>query len=128
PSASAKPRWRRWRWDLILGLYLPFLLVRLLAQGMRDEGQVTQAAGLLDGMALVLAAYSLAKTVVRGRRAATEQRPLFHTLMLAAAAIMVAVVVGASGRFWFVSNQLVPANFIPAVLFSIAVTRLVFRL
>lgn len=126
--AAPRRRWRRVRWDLVFGLYLPVLLFRLVGQGLWDDGKVTDAAGLFDAIALALASYSLLKTLARGRRARPEERPLFRTLALAAAAIMAAVAVGVFRLFWFISDQLVPANLVPAVLFSIAVTRLVFRL
>lgn len=128
PTSPPRSRWRRIRWDLVFGLYLPVLLFGLIGLGLFEDGKVTDAVGVFDLMALILAAYSLLKILARGRRAASEQRPLFHTLALAAASIMAAVVVGVSERLWFVSDQLVPANLIPAILFSIAVTRLVFRL
>jgi signal transduction histidine kinase len=124
PLAGAPPR-RWWRWVLF---YLPLVFFGFIGTAMWGEGQTTQAGTLFHLIALGYAAYGVLQVFLRGRKAAPEQRPVFHTLAVAAGAMVAAVLVSASERWWVISGQVVPLHFLPAALFSAAVGHLVFRL
>lgn len=127
PTAAPQSRLRRGAL-LALALYVPALLGGLVGSALSEAGRAREAGTILSGMAVSLAAYSLARVLARWRCAPEAQREVYRALALAAGAILAAVLVGISERFWLVRNQLIPANLPAAVLFSVAVTRMVFRL
>ncbi|HEU4753582.1 MAG TPA: hypothetical protein VFU47_10785, partial [Armatimonadota bacterium] len=124
PRAEGPPRrWRGW-----LGIYLPFLLLGLVGTSLSDQGRTAAATALFNLLALGYGSYGLARVLLRWRGAPPERRPVIRTLAVAAGAILAAVLVGIPDRLWVISDQFVPAHFLPALLFSAAVGHLVFRL
>jgi signal transduction histidine kinase len=120
---------KRYRpWLTALRVYLPFLVFGFIGAVLRDEGKLGPAAVVFNTLAIGYAVYGLWKVCCRWRHADETQRPVIRTLTVAAGAILAAVLVGISQRWWVISDQFVPANLLPAILFSGAVAHLVFRL
>ena len=124
PLAGSAPR-RWWRWVLF---YLPLVFFGFVGTAMWGEGQTGQAATLFHLIAIGYASSGMVQVLRRGRGAGPEQQPVFRTLAVAAGAMVAAVLVSASERWWVISGQVIPAHFVPAALFSGAVAHLVFRL
>ncbi|MFN3653152.1 MAG: sensor histidine kinase [Armatimonadota bacterium] len=128
PDPEAEGRRAPGRWRIFFRLYLPFGFFGLIGSGMWDEGRIDAAAALFDTMALGYALYGLGQVLLRWRRAAPEARPVIRTLTVAAGATVAAVIAGIFQRLWVISDQFVPVNLLPALLFSGAMAHLVFRL
>lgn len=109
-------------------LYGPLLFCFMIAGGMLKRGGGIPAAILFNGLSVVYAGYNLQRVLRRARTLPPESRPLSRTLTVVAGAILAAVLMGISQRWWAVSGQVLPVNLVPAVLFSAAVGHLVFRL
>jgi len=120
--------WPRRPWLRAGILYTPFILFGLVGTGLWGEGKVRQATIVFNLLAVGYAAYGVWKVRLRWREADEAERPVIRTLAMAAGAILAAVLVGVLQPLWVISGQFVPANLIPAVLFSAAVAHLVFRL
>jgi signal transduction histidine kinase len=116
------------RWGLLVGIYLPFLFFGLMGLSLAGQGRSRAGAGVFALMALGYAGYSLARVLSRWRRVAEADRPVIRTLTVAAGAMLAAVALALPQRLWLIADQFVPANLVPAVIFSAAVARLVFRL
>lgn len=126
PRAQAQAtRWRRfWRTST---LYLPFLILGFLGLAMWGDSRGA-ARVLFDLLALGYAGYGLVTVRRKVKDADAAERPVIRTLTVAAIAILAAVILGTSRSPWVISDQFVPANLLPAALFSAAVARLVFGL
>ncbi len=128
PGAEPGRRSRRLRWLLGLGLYVPLLFLGLMGVSIWEGGNPRVASALFDTMAVAYSGAGLVTVFFRGRRSAPAQKAIFRTLAVAAAAMLCAVLFTLPFGIWLVADQFVPANLLPAALFSVAIGRLVFRL
>lgn len=117
----------RRRWTL-LRLYGPLLLAGLLGGALASDGKSRDATAVFDLTAIGYAVYCLVRVSRRWRTADEATRPVVRTLTVAAAAMLAAVIGAVSQRLWVLWDQFVPANLVPAAIFSAAIGHLVFRL
>lgn len=122
-----EPRPRRGL-KICLGIYLPLILTLMVASGLKEDGKSDDSAAVLGFTTLAFAAYSLIRAIRRQKSSDAGDRPLYSALILAAASTVAAALIGVLQPLWLINDQFVPANLLPAVLFAIAVGRLVFRL
>lgn len=119
---------RRARFVRALLLYLPFAALGLLGSALWEGGNPESGAMLFD---LTAAGYALFGLLRVGRRLRTErgdERAVMKALFFAAAAVLMAVAVGAWRPLWLLGEQPVPLNLAPALIFAAALAHLVFRL
>lgn len=123
------PRASRWKRRVQLaGLYLLLLFFWGAGNSLIQQGRFAEAARTHNTLALLLSGFSLARVLLRWRKADPPSAPVYRALTLAAGAIFAAVLGGLSRRGWVAGDQFIPANLPPALLFSAAMGHLVFRL
>jgi len=121
------PPSRRRRWTL-LRVYGPLLFAGLLGGALGSDGKSHAATTVFDFTAIAYAGYCLLRVLRRWHSADPAARPVIRTLAVAAAAMLAAVIGAVSQRLWILWDQFVPANLVPAAVFSAAIGHLVFRL
>jgi signal transduction histidine kinase len=126
--ASPAADTRRGRWKIAFRIYTPFVVFGLLGSMLGDSGNSRGAAAVFDLTAIGYALYCLIRVLRRWKEVDESGRPVIRTLTAAAAAMLAAVLAAVSERLWVVSDQFVPANLVPAAIFSGAMAHLVFRL
>lgn len=117
----------RRRWTL-LRIYGPLLLAGLLGGALAGDGKTRDATTVFDLTAMAYATYCLIRVLRRWRTADEASRPVIRTLTVAAGAMLAAVIGAVSQQLWILWDQFVPANLVPAAVFSAAIGHLVFRL
>lgn len=125
PGEAVTSGRRRWT---MLRLYGPLLLAGLLGGALASDGKSRDATAVFDLTAIGYAVYCLVRVLRRWRTADDATRPVVRTLTVAAAAMLAAVIGAVSQRLWILWDQFVPANLVPAAIFSAAIGHLVFRL
>jgi signal transduction histidine kinase len=118
---------RRRRFLRAAAIYLPFLLFSFVGVTLWGQGKIPLATAVFNTLAIGYAGYGLGRVLLRWREPHADRR-VVGTLTVAAGAIMAAVLAGVSLGPWIIADQFVPANLLPALLFSGAVAHLVFRL
>jgi len=126
PTPAAAPTGRR-RWTL-LRIYGPLLFAGLLGGALAGDGKSHSATSVFDLTAIGYAGYCVLRVLRRWRTADEVTRPVIRTLTVAAVAMLAAVIGAVSQRLWVLWDQFVPANLVPAAVFSAAIGHLVFRL
>lgn len=126
--APVVPESRRRRWWTAVRVYAPFAVLGFLGAAIGEGGDSRGAAAVFDLTAIGYALYCLLRVLRRWKGSTESERPVIRTLTTAAGAMLAAVLAAVSQRMWVVWDQFVPANLIPAAIFSAAMTHLVFRL
>jgi len=116
------------RWWTAVRIYTPFAVLGFVGASLGEGGNSRAAAAVFDLTAIGYSVYCLVRVLRRWKGAGEADRPVIRTLTTAAAAMLAAVLAAVSQRLWIVWDQFVPANLIPAAIFSAAMTHLVFRL
>lgn len=122
------PELGRLRVRTLVALYLPAALFGIIGGSLFDHGRPRASAAVFDLVAVGYGLFCLLKVASRWRGSDADAEPVYRTLAVAAGAIMAAVLAGISQRLWLIWDQFVPANLVPAAIFSGAVAHLVFRL
>lgn len=119
---------RRARFYRAIRLYLPFVLLGLFGSAIWEGGNPALGGAVFDLTAGGYAAFGLALVLNAMRRTTDSNRPLLRTLAVAAGAVLAALLLGAFHRLWMISDQFVPANLAPGLIFAGATGHLVLRL
>ncbi len=129
PAGNTPPPGNRFRRFMRSArLYVPFVIFGFLGSAVWDGGNPKGGRAIFDLLALGYAAWGVLQVLRRSRQFGTDAAPLYQTLLLASGAIFAATLIGIVQPVWQVGDQFVPANLLPAALFSLAVARLVFQL